>query len=62
MTKPKVNQEICIGCGTCEALCPKVFRVIDGKSNVIAPDCGDCNCEEAIQSCPVTAISIEKEK
>lgn len=59
MAKPKVNQELCIGCGTCESLCPKVFKVENGKSTVIADDCGDCNCEEVISSCPVSAISME---
>jgi ferredoxin len=59
MAKPKVNEELCIGCGTCEALCPKVFKLEDGKSKVISEDCGDCNCQEIIESCPVSAISSE---
>ena len=59
MPKPKVNEDLCIGCGTCESLCPKVFKVEDGKSKVIAAECGDCNCEEVIGSCPVAAISME---
>jgi ferredoxin len=62
MAKPKVNEDLCIGCGTCEALCPKVFKVEDGKSHVISEDCGpDCNCEEVVSSCPVNAISISTE-
>lgn len=60
--KPKVNQDLCIGCGTCESLCPKVFRVEDGKSHVIAEDCGDCDCQSVVGSCPVSAISIEEEQ
>jgi ferredoxin len=59
MPKPKVNEELCIGCGTCEALCPKVFRLEDGKSHVIIEDCQDCDCQEVVDSCPVSAISIE---
>jgi len=59
MPKPKVNEELCIGCGTCEALCPKVFRLEDGKSHVIVDDCQDCDCQEVVDSCPVSAISIE---
>ena len=59
MSKAKVNEELCIGCGTCEALCPKVFKVENGKSKVISEDCGDCNCEKVISSCPVDAISAE---
>ncbi len=59
MAKAKVNQELCIGCGTCESLCPKVFKLENGKSQVINDDCGDCNCQEIIDSCPVSAISKE---
>jgi ferredoxin len=59
MAKAKVNEELCIGCGACEASCPTVFKVENGKSKVIAEDCGDCNCEEVVKSCPVSAISLE---
>lgn len=59
MSKPVVNHDICIGCGTCESLCPSVFKMENGKSNVIAQECGECNCQEAVDSCPVSAISIE---
>ena len=59
MAKPKVDKELCIGCGTCESLCPNVFKMEDGKSSVIAEDCGDCNCQEVIDSCPASAISME---
>lgn len=59
MAKPKINEELCIGCGTCEALCPNLFKVENGKSRVIASDCGDCNCQEAMDSCPTGAISLE---
>lgn len=59
MLKPIVNQEICIGCGTCESLCPEIFKISNGKAEVIAEDCKDCNCEEVTGSCPVSAISIE---
>jgi len=60
MPKAKVNAELCIGCGTCESLCPNVFKIEDGKSKVISEDCGDCNCQEVADSCPVSAIAIEE--
>jgi ferredoxin len=59
MAKAKVNQDLCIGCGTCESMCPTVFKVEDGKSHVIAEECGDCNCQETADSCPVNAITVE---
>jgi ferredoxin len=60
MPKPIVNEELCIGCGTCEALCPKAFKMENGKSHVISEDCVDCDCTEIVNSCPVSAISLEK--
>lgn len=60
MTKVKVNEDLCIGCGTCESLCPQVFQMQDGKSKVIAEDCGQCDCREAADSCPVSAIEVEE--
>ncbi len=60
--KPVVNQELCIGCGACEGICPEVFKLIDGKSNVLALD--DYKpfkdkIQQAINACPVQCISME---
>jgi ferredoxin len=58
---PVVDEEICIGCGNCTVVCPRVFELVDEKSQVIGPDyCGACNCQEAIDACPVQAISWGK--
>jgi ferredoxin len=55
---PVVNDDLCIGCGHCNEVCPQVFELVDEKSQVIGPDkCGTCNCQEAIDTCPVQAIS-----
>lgn len=62
MRKPKVDQEKCLGCGTCAALCPKTFEMgEDGKAQVKNPP-GDPESEiqNAIDSCPVQAISWEE--
>jgi ferredoxin len=59
MAEVKVNEELCIGCGTCESLCPKVFKIEDGKSKVIGQDCAECSCQEVAESCPVSAISVQ---
>ena len=60
MSKAIINEDLCIGCGTCEALCPNVFKIEDGKSKVVADDCGECNCQEAAEGCPVNAITVEE--
>jgi ferredoxin len=60
MSKIKVNEELCIGCGACESICPNVFKLEDGKSKVIASECGSCNCKDVVSSCPVNAIEVEE--
>lgn len=59
--RPIVDTDLCIGCGTCEDVCPEVFELgDDGFSHVIAPDgCADAGCcEEAEEECPTSAISL----
>lgn len=56
-----LDYDECIGCGSCVEVCPDVFAMIDGeeKAEVIDPDStADC-VEEAIDICPVEAISKE---
>lgn len=57
-----VDEECCIGCGTCAELCPEVFEMTgDGeKSRVILPDGGEKDCvRDAIAGCPCECISLE---
>lgn len=54
-----LDDEECVGCGTCEELCPKVFMLDEeaGKASVILPSGGPEDCiEEAIEACPVGCI------
>lgn len=57
----KVNAETCIGCGACESIAPEYFEIIDGLSEVKKPyDEKDADLiNEAIDSCPVQAITLE---
>lgn len=58
--KITVDEDKCIGCGTCVALCEKCFEIVDGVSKVKKQDCEGCNLGEVAQSCPTEAITIEK--
>ncbi|HZI95561.1 MAG TPA: ferredoxin [Candidatus Paceibacterota bacterium] len=57
--KIKIDKQKCLGCGVCINLCPEVFELKDGKSEikekVDLEKNKDC-IKEAIYSCPVTAI------
>lgn len=57
----KVDEDKCIGCGACVAVAPKTFKLNDmGKCEVILP-VGDKleTVKEAVESCPVEAITVE---
>ena len=61
--KIKIDQETCIGCGSCQVVCPDFFELDDeNKVEVKEGDSGasdDC-VQEAIDICPVDAIKVEK--
>ncbi len=61
--KVKVDQDLCIGCGTCELMCSQCFQLENGKAQVIRDNCDgvDCDIQDVIDSCPVEAISIVSE-
>jgi len=59
---PIINQETCIGCGTCEGICPTVFKMNDGKAQVVKMDDYTAHkegIEQSVDACPVQAITIE---
>lgn len=60
MKKIIVDQNSCIGCGACVAIDDTHFDFNeDGKSTVISQEnLDDSNLANAMESCPVAAISI----
>ena len=53
----KIDKKKCIGCGACVAICPEVFEIDDdGKAKLINQKNSPC-VKEAVESCPVDAIS-----
>lgn len=59
MVTVEIDFAACEGCGTCEALCPEIFEVKDEKGYVLDESGGDCDLEDAVQSCPTEAITVE---
>lgn len=60
--KAKVNKDVCIGCGLCTGIEPDVFRIgDDGLAEAYADVTkeNEANVDEAVNSCPVGAISKE---
>ena len=62
--KVTVDRDACIGDGICASLCADVFEMDDeGKSvvikEIIEDDLKDC-VQEAVDSCPVSCITMEQ--
>ena len=59
--KAIVDQDTCIGCGLCSQICPEVFEMREDKAIAYVdpvPDAVKDKCQEAVDSCPVTAITV----
>ncbi len=57
----KINDNICIGCGVCSAMCEDVFAMDEesGLAKVVSQDIKNKELlDEIIDTCPVNAISI----
>ncbi|MDP2645438.1 MAG: ferredoxin [Desulfobacterales bacterium] len=57
-----IEEDECIGCGSCVDLCPQVFELDEEAvvAKVILAEGGDEGCiDEAIESCPVECIRWE---
>ena len=65
MNRFKVNEETCIGCGACAAICPEVFDINDnGLAEVVVKEVDEKVLEDAIdakEGCPTGAI-VEAEE
>ena len=61
--KGYVDKDVCIGCGLCEGICPKVFKMDrDGKASASENEILETLIEDtkdAANQCPVEAIIVE---
>jgi len=61
--KVRVDEETCVGDGTCVEICPEIFEmqgdVAVSKMEEV-PEELEGACREAAKSCPVDAILIEE--
>jgi len=58
--KIEIDQEKCIGCGSCSAVCPDVFE-LNEDNKAVAKDTENKDCvKEAVEACPVEAIKVEE--
>jgi ferredoxin len=58
-----LDEEECIGCGSCVEICPEVFQMkeIEEKAQVIKPEGGPADLiQEAMDTCPVSCIHWEE--
>ncbi|MEA3355187.1 MAG: ferredoxin [Patescibacteria group bacterium] len=61
MKNIKINKDLCMGCGSCAAICPKVFAMKGDKAVVIGKSEGEEeNVKMAKNACPAGAISYEE--
>lgn len=52
------DQEKCVGCSLCTAVCPHgVFEMSGGKAAIVDLD-GCMECGACVKNCPVNAIAV----
>lgn len=63
MKKVKVNQDLCIGCGACQAIADDIFEIDDTGLATVKNDTVAQELEEdvidASEGCPTSAIVVE---
>ena len=65
MTKVKVIDDVCIGCGACQSILPEIFEINDegyayAKVETVKEDIKD-DVLDAAESCPTGAIEVDED-
>lgn len=63
MKQVKVNQDLCIGCGACQAIADDIFEIDNTglatvKNENVAPELEE-DVMDASEGCPTSAIVVE---
>lgn len=61
--KVRVDEEACVGDGSCVSICPDIFEMVDDVAKAKmedVPESLEPSCREAADVCPVEAIIIEE--
>ena len=61
--KVEIDEDACLGEGSCVEICPEVFEMKDEVASVkmeIVPEEIEIACREAAETCPAEAILIEE--
>lgn len=54
----QLSEELCIGCGDCEQVCPhRILKISGGKAGIVDPN-GCMECGACAKNCPVGAIFV----
>ena len=59
----RIDDDLCVGDGTCAELCPEVFKMVGDLAVVQmerVPEDLEEACREAVEECVVEAITIEE--
>ena len=61
MYEVEINEDECIGCGSCIAVCPENFELKNNKAIAKKKKLKEVGCsKEAAESCPVNCIKVTK--
>ena len=54
----RLDRDLCIGCGTCETVCPRGVLAADGPKARVADRNGCIECGACALNCPTRALSV----
>lgn len=60
--KATIDPDLCTGCGLCVDVCPEVFEMEGEIATVLVDEVPadiEDTAQEAVESCPVEAITLE---